>query len=127
MENNIFEGKNADTIVNDIRSRINGFKTRVRETFYSVVEFAVENPQAAMAIGGTLTSISVVGIKTIGKQLDIRRENRLRNSMIYDRSLGMYWETKKPLTANQRLTIESRHNNGESYGAILNDMRILKK
>ena len=130
MEDNgytIFEGKSTDTLVDDIRNRINGFRTRIRETFFAVVEFAAENPQAAMAIGGTLTSISVITIKTIGKQLDIRRENRLRNSMIYDRSLGMYWETKKPLTTNQRLTIESRHNAGESYGAILNDMKVLKR
>lgn len=126
MENNtynIFDDQSAEEVVDDIRTRIDGVKQKVKSAFFSVLSFVVENPQAAVAIGG----VTVAGIKVVGKQLDIRRENRLRNSMIYDRSLGMYWETKKPLTANQRLTIEARHKNGESYGAILNDMRILKK
>ena len=126
MENNtynIFDDQSAEEVVDDIRTRIDEAKQKVKSAFFSVLSFVVENPQAAVAIGGVVAA----GIKITGKQLDIRRENRLRNSMIYDRSLGMYWETKKPLTANQRLTIEARHKNGESYGAILNDMRILKR
>ena len=74
-----------------------------------------------------IASVAVFGARKIDKYVDIHRESKLRNSMIYDRSLGMYWETKRPLTTNQRLVIETRHKGGEPYGKILSDMRLLKR
>lgn len=126
MNNNEFEildGRTADDIMDDIREKLDELKEKAKTAASNVIGFCIAYPQAAATIAG----VAVVGIKSVNKHLDIYRENKLRNSMIYDRSLGMYWETKKPLTANQRLTIESRHNAGESYGAILNDMKILKR
>lgn len=54
--------------------------------------------------------------------LDARREKQ-----IYDPSMGFYWETKRPLTNNQKLMIEQRHRNGEGYGKILKELHLLKK
>ena len=54
--------------------------------------------------------------------LDARREKQ-----IYDPSMGFYWEIKRPLTNNQKLIIEHRHRNGEGYGKILREMRLLRK
>ena len=56
------------------------------------------------------------------QRIEYRRER-----MIYDPSLGFYWETKRNLTNNQKLMIENRHRMGEPYGEILRDMKLLRK
>ena len=115
--------ENVEFTMDEIKERIEAVNYKIKALFFAALDFVIEHPGETASIA----SIATLGIRTVNKHLDIRRENRLRNSMIYDRSLGMYWETKKPLTANQRLTIESRHNAGEPYGAILSDMKVLKR
>lgn len=112
-----------NTLADDIRQKLEDAKQKAKNCFYKAVGFVITHPDQAAAIAIT----GLWALKKADKYLDIYRENRLRNSMIYDRSLGMYWETRKPLTTNQRLTIESRHKAGEPYGQILSDMKILKR
>lgn len=113
----------TEQTMDDIREKLDGIKKKAQAIFYTAVSWAIEHPAEAAAIA---TTASVI-ITKADKLANIRRGERLRNSMIYDRSLGMYWETKKPLTANQRLLIEARHKAGESYGQILSDMKVLKR
>lgn len=112
-----------NTLADDIRQKLEDAKQKAKNCFYKTVRFVISHPDQAAAIAIT----GLWALKKADKYIDIYRENRLRNSMIYDRSLGMYWETRKPLTTNQRLTIESRHKAGEPYGQILSDMKILKR
>ena len=107
----------------DIREKVEDATVKAKLAAEACMVWVMNNPREAAAIAGLI----LYACKKTDKYIDIYRETRLRNSMIYDRSLGMYWETKKPLTANQRLTIESRHKAGESYGAILSDMKLLKR
>lgn|GEM_PF-1377900 len=117
------DDKSTEQTMDDIREKLDRIKKKAQAIFYTVVNWTIEHPAEAAAIA---TTASVV-ITKADKLANIRRGERLRNSMIYDRSLGMYWETKKPLTANQRLLIEARHKAGESYGQILSDMKVLKR
>lgn len=117
------EDQSTEQTMDDIREKLDGIKKKAQAIFYTVVGWTIEHPAEA---AGIATAASVV-ITKADKLANIRRGERLRNSMIYDRSLGMYWETKKPLTANQRLLIEARHKAGESYGQILSDMKVLKR
>lgn len=54
--------------------------------------------------------------------IDIRREYQ-----IYDPSTGFRWDLRRKLTNNQKLMIEDRRRNGESYGHILRDMNLLRR
>lgn len=111
------------SILYDIREKVDEAKDKIRDCFFSGVEFAINHPEETAVIVGVIG----FSLRKADKYMDIWREERLRNSMIYDRSLGMYWQTRKPLTANQRLIIESRHKAGEPYGKILSDMKVLKR
>lgn len=113
----------AEELENDIRDKIEEFKDTAKEVVYRTVDWIMYHPEETAAFIAGL----MFAWRKIDKYVDIRREVKLRNSMIYDRSLGMYWQTKRPLTANQRLQIESRHKAGEPYGKILSEMKILKR
>lgn len=106
-----------------IREKLDEIREKAEEILSATFMFIMDHPREAAAIA----SVAVFGARKIDKYIDIHRETKLRNSMIYDRSLGMYWETKRPLTTNQRLVIETRHKGGEPYGKILSDMRLLKR
>lgn len=115
--------ENTDERVHEILEQLEDFKDKLVDTALTVVSWGLQHPQELVIILG--------GVRfawgKIDKYVDLRRDIKLRNSTIYDRSLGMYWQTKKPLTTNQRLQIESRHKAGEPYGKILSDMKILKR
>lgn len=117
------DDKGAEQTMDDIREKLEGAKRKAQAIFYTLFNWAMDHPAEA---AGIATAASII-IGKADRLANIRRGERLRNSMIYDRSLGMYWETKKPLTANQRLLIEARHKAGESYGQILSDMKVLKR
>lgn len=113
--------RNTDT--ESVREKWLNLKDRAEDVIETIATFIFEHPEEALGIAGFLAVV----IRKSDKYMDIYRANRLRESTIYDRSLGMYWETKHPLTTNQRLIIESRHKAGESYGQILSDMKLLKR
>lgn len=115
--------ESAEELETEIRERLSDIKHSVKSAFLEAVAWVAYHPEEAVAIGGGL----IFAWRKIDKYVDIHREVKLRNSMIYDRSLGMYWQTRKPLTANQRLQIEARHKAGEPYGKILSEMKVLKR
>lgn len=108
---------------NDIHERLNDLKEDVKARVYAAVDWITYHPQEAAAIAGGL----IFAWKKLDKYMGMYRETKIRNSTIYDRSLGMYWETKRPLTTNQRLAIEARHKAGEPYGQILSSMNLLRR
>lgn len=87
------------------------------------VKWASENPDLAMSVIGASLFFTQKAWR-IGETV---MDNRHQNSRIYDHSLGMYWDLKHPLTANERVTIERRRKSGENYGQILSDMKLLKR
>ena len=52
-------------------------------------------------------------------------EKELKDTYIYDRSMGHYWKCRKKPTTEQYLEIERRKANGEGLGTILTDMKLL--
>lgn len=76
---------------------------------------------APVVIGGIATTAKVVG-----KNVNLQKEQRLKEKFVYDTSLGHYWELKQKLSNSQWTEIERRRAQGETLGQILNDMRVLK-
>lgn len=101
-------------------------REQMRETSNKIKSWAYENK------GNIVYGLYILGLVGTVATPFIRRTRRncldaRREKQIYDPSMGFYWETKRPLTNNQKLMIEQRHRNGEPYGKILRDMRLLRK
>jgi hypothetical protein len=117
----------SDNYKTQTKGKLENAYYTARGYFDSASEWVGENSDTLIAVIPPLVGAIVFGAKRVAKYHDAKSAERLRNRTIYDRSLGMYWETRRPLTSNQKLIIEERHRAGESYGKILADMRLLKK
>ena len=65
-------------------------------------------------------------IRVVGRNINLRKEERLKNLYCYDRSLGHYWKLKRELKNSEWVTIDKRRKSGERLAEILSDMKVLK-
>ena len=56
----------------------------------------------------------------------VNREEMIKNTYIYDPSLGFYWPMKRALTGAEKLEFDARRKAGETTGEILRSMKVLK-
>ena len=106
--------------------KIDNFKRKVKEKATKVKDFVIENKRTIVVA----TPIAIAAFSEINKAANRHeraKEERRRDSRVYDPSLGYWWDLKKPLTNNERLEMEARIANGEKRGDILRDMGKLKK
>ena len=101
-------------------------KDDIRDTKYRAKQWLSDHKGDIIYGCYIAACIGAVALPVISKarknHMDIKRDR-----MVYDPSLGFWWETKRTLTNNQKLAIEQRHKMGEPYGQILRDMHLLKK
>lgn len=78
----------------------------------------------------TLTPIAIGGIttvcKVVGKRVNLRKEEELKELYCYDRSLGHYWRLRRELSNKEWLEIDRRKKNGERLSDILAELKVLK-
>lgn len=102
------------------------FKARLGEKIQNGKEWVVRNKETMIA----LTPIVVGGVttitKVIGKHINLRKQESVKNMYCYDRSLGHYWSLRRELTNNEWLEVDRRKKRGERLADILVDMRVLK-
>ena len=75
-------------------------------------------PIAAGAVAG--------GCKLVGKAINNRKAEKIKNMYIYDPSLGFYWPMRRALTGAEKLEFDARRKAGETTGEILRSMKVLK-
>lgn len=63
--------------------------------------------------------------KSLVRTHNLKKEQYNKERYIYDRSLGMYLHTKRPLRNKDYVTINRRRKNGEKLSDILESMKIL--
>lgn len=56
----------------------------------------------------------------------VHKEELIKNTYIYDPSLGFYWPMKRALTGAEKLEFDARRKAGETTGEILRSMKVLK-
>lgn len=84
-----------------------------------------ENSEAIMTIL-TVVSLGSTVIKHISRKAPAyQNEREYQRLHIYDNSLGHHWALRKELTPNQMMELDRRKRAGESYGQILESMRVL--
>ena len=91
----------------------------------SFVEFAKENPSAAIGIA---VPIGVAAIRS-GQSLIVTHRLKVQNKMasrkIYDASLGTSWDLRRPLTNNDRKAISQMRANGSSLSDALAKRKLI--
>ena len=104
-------------------------KRKMKEALNNAAEWIVYHKEAiAIAVPITIGCIKG-GTKIIGgiaRHIDLVKEKDLKERFIYDRSLGVYFELKKPLSSSQMKSILERRDNGEKLSSILRTENLLK-
>ena len=113
--------------VNSERERkIQEFKDNVRNKFNDAKRWVVDNKELVIF----LTPIVITGCTTIakvvGKHVNLRKEESVKNLYCYDRSLGHYWKLKRELSNDEWVFIDKRKKNGERLADILSELKVLK-
>lgn len=102
------------------------FKEKVNAKFQKGKEWIVRNKETVV----TLTPVVIGGIttvvKVVGKRINLRRQENLKDLYCYDRSLGHYWALRRELTNQEWLEVDRRKKDGERLADILSDMKVLK-
>lgn len=101
-------------------------KEKVNEKFQNGKEWLSKNKEAVI----TLTPVVIGGVttvcKVVGKHVNLRKEEQVKDLYCYDRSLGHYWKLRRELSNKEWLEIDQRKQNGERLSDILSDMKVLK-
>lgn len=111
-----------EQFVKDAKKRADETVEKAKNGVITVAMWAVDHPEEAMAIG---TAVAF-GVRQTTKVLGQYKDYRRRNLDIYDPTKGTWWHLRKPLSTEQMLEVERRRATGESYGAILESMNMLK-
>ena len=102
-------------------------KKKAEELWRRTKEFVSDNKEWVLAVGVPTAVAAVGGVcRHISKQHNNNETRRLKDNYIYDNRHGMYFETKRKMTTNERLEYARRRDEGEGVESILRDMRILK-
>lgn len=113
----------------ELKDKLDNFWWRTKVKASRAAEWVRDNPETA-GIFLTAGTALVGGVVKIGKGLirshNLRKEQFSKERYIYDRSLGMYLRTKRPLRNKDYMTINQRRRNGEKLSKILEDMHILE-
>ena len=101
-------------------------KAWVREKVQAAKDFVTDNKEVLVIALPAFWSLQAMAIKSVGKAINLRKEEHLKNEYCYDRSLGHYWELRRKLTNREWLEIDERKKNGEKLSDILKSLRVLK-
>lgn len=108
----------------DIRRR--ELKDKITNAITEVKTFCVEHTELALAIGSGVAGAVGWGIKKFTKSRQLHKEEMLKNTYCYDRSLGHYWKLRRELTNNEWVEIDKRKKDGERLADILDSLKVLK-
>lgn len=102
------------------------FKEKINRKIQQGCEWFDRNKEVVLI----LTPIVVKGITTVSKvvikNINLRKEESLKDLYCYDRSLGHYWKLRRELTNKEWLEIDRRKKNGERLADILEELKVLK-
>lgn len=107
------------------RKKADKAKAEAEYQLWRLEQWAKENPEQAATIAVTVIgAVGFIARKAITAS-ELRKEMRLKDRYIYDRSLGSYWKLRRKPTQTEMLKIERMRRTGMSYGEILTSLRLL--
>lgn len=106
--------------------RVKDLKSKLKEKFNNGKDWVMDNKENIKVLVPIAIGIAIPIVKTVSKNVTIRRARDVKELYCYDRSLGHYWSLKRELTNNEWVTIDRRKKNGERLADILESMKVLK-
>lgn len=85
-----------------------------------------DNKMTVLTVGPLVIGLATKGIQIVGKNINLRLEQRNKDLRLYDTSLGHYWELRRKLNNADWVQINRRRDRGESLGNIPDEMKVLK-
>lgn len=114
-------------MVNEQEQEKPKFKDRAKEKVQKTWKFVKENKEIVIPVAtGVISGVCMVG-KAILRNESVKAERHMKDCCIYDRSKGHWVESKRKIKNSEWLQIDQRHEEGESYTNILDDMGLLKR
>ena len=111
-----------------LRFKVENAKRKVKEKVRNVGEWVSAHPMETTAI---LTGVGYAAKATVkiatshNTKVAAKTAERSKEMYWYDPSLGHYWKLRRPLTTGESIEVSKRRANGESLGAILEELRVL--
>ncbi len=102
------------------------FKEKRDKVLQKVGDFVATYRDEIAVFGPVIVCTGGALIKQLGRHHNLKKQEDFRNLYCYDKSLGHYWRLKRKLSNREWLEINARKRSGESLGAILSDLRVLK-
>lgn len=108
------------------KQKFEEFKGKIKQKFQDGKAWVVRNKEAVIVFTPIVINGLTTVTKVVGKNINLRKQETVKNLYCYDRSLGHYWSLRRELTNQEWLEIDRRKKNGERLADILADMRVLK-
>lgn len=102
------------------------FKAKVREKLQSTKNWIEWHRNDIITFTPVVIAGATTVIKVVGRRINLHKQEAIKNLYCYDRSLGHYWQLRRPLTNKEWLAIDARRRNGERMADILESMKVLK-
>lgn len=102
------------------------FKKKVDEIKNKTCDFVRGHKQEILIYGPIIVGAGGTLIKFLGKRVNLKKQEDLKDLYCYDRSLGHYWRLRRELSNREWLEIDTRKKNGERLSDILDEMKVLK-
>lgn len=101
-------------------------KEKLSRKWNKTKEWCKDNVYTIVTVAPLGIGLVAKTVQVIGRGHNIRMKQRQKDLHVWDPTLGHYWELRRKLRNEDWVTINRRHDLGESLGQILDDMDVLK-
>ena len=84
-----------------------------------------DNKDLAIPIGVAVIGCFTTVAKSVGKNINLRKEEKNKTRYCYDPSLGNYYHLRRELSSREWVEVDRRKQNGERLSHILDDIGVL--
>ena len=102
------------------------FKDKVREKLQSAKSWVEWHRDEIITFTPVVIAGATTIIKVVGRRVNLHKQETIKNLYCYDRSLGHYWQLRRPLSNKEWLAIDAWRKRGERMADILASMKVLK-
>ena len=121
--------KNFDDLKGNVSRTAGKFVKAASEKISSGIEWAVENPEKAIAIASgavALTAGLLRASQSLAVNHRLKMEYRRKDLRFYDPHTRIHWDLKRKLTNNDRVRILDATSKGRRIDEVLREMNLLK-
>ena len=102
------------------------FKEKFKNKFQNGVDWCTRNKNWLIPLIPVVIGSATTATKVVGRRINLRKQESVKNLYCYDRSLGHYWKLKRELSNQEWLEIDRRKKTGARLADILASMNVLK-